>query len=117
MVTICLHHVINHAGIGRDNVHVELAAQPFLNDLHVKQPEKAASETVTKGDRAFRLIDERGIVDLQLSHGRLQVLEIAGINWINSAENHWMNFLEPGQCFGSSVSLIRERVANLNVSS
>ena len=33
---ICFYHVIDHARIGRDNIHVELATEPLLDNLHVK---------------------------------------------------------------------------------
>ena len=37
-------HFVNHAGIGGDDVHIELAAKAFLDDLHVKESEESAAE-------------------------------------------------------------------------
>jgi hypothetical protein len=40
-----LHHLVHHAGCGGDQILIELALQPFLDDLHVQQAEKAAAKT------------------------------------------------------------------------
>ena len=59
-------NLINDAWAGGDDVHVVLAPEPFLDDLHVKQPEKAAAKSKSKRNGAFWLIDERGVVQPQL---------------------------------------------------
>src|ERR1700736_2711104 len=45
-LTVGLHHVIDHAGIGRDDVHVEFATEPLLDNLHMEQTKKTASASV-----------------------------------------------------------------------
>ena len=49
-------------GLGRDDVHVVLPPQPFLHDLQVKQSEEPAAKSEPQRNRAFRLINERGII-------------------------------------------------------
>src|SRR5262249_54422585 len=70
-------HFVDHAWACRDDVHVVLAAEPFLDNLHVQQTEKAAAKTKAQSDRAFWLIDKRGIVQAQLADRGLQMFEVA----------------------------------------
>ncbi len=100
---------VNDAGGGGDDVHVVLAPEPFLDDLHVQQAEKAAAKAEAERDGAFRLIDERGIVQLQLADRRLQMLEVAGVDRVNAAEDHRMDFLEAGQAVPAPDAADRSR--------
>jgi hypothetical protein len=43
-VAVGRRHAVEHARRGRDQVHVELALEPLLHDLHVQQAEEAAAE-------------------------------------------------------------------------
>src|SRR5690348_14465348 len=49
---------VDDARRGRNDIHVVLAPQPFLDDLHVEQAEKTAAKSEAKRDRTFRLINE-----------------------------------------------------------
>ena len=44
---------VNDAGIGGDDVHVVLAPEPLLDDLHVEQAEEAAAESEAERDANF----------------------------------------------------------------
>src|SRR5213078_1227970 len=103
---------VNHAGRRRDDVHVVFAPEPLLNDLHVEQTEEAAAETESESDRTFRLINERRIVQPKFPDGRLEVLEVGGVDRINAAENHRMDFLKARQRLRGGVARIGNRVAN-----
>ena len=61
-----LEHFIHHARGGRDQVLVEFAFQPFLNNFHVQQPQKAAAKTEAKRLADLRLVVQRCIVELEL---------------------------------------------------
>ncbi len=106
---------VNDAGRRRDDVHVVLAPEPLLDDLHVEQPEEAAAESEAERDRAFRLIDESGIVQAQLPDRGLEMLEVRGVNRINAAENHRMDFLETGERLGRGIAQVGNGVADLDV--
>ena len=106
---------VNDAGRRRDDVHVVLAPEPLLDDLHVEQAEEAAAETEAERDRAFRLVDEGGIVELQLAHGGLQMLEVRGVDRIDPAEDHRVDFLEAGQRLLRGVAQVGDRIADLHV--
>ena len=58
--------LIRDVGHGRDDIHVELAVEPFLYDLHVQQAEEAAPETESQGGRALGLEGQRRVVQLEL---------------------------------------------------
>ena len=49
-----------------DEVEVELALEPLLDDLHVQQAQEAAAEAEAERDRRFRLEADRGVVEVQL---------------------------------------------------
>src|SRR5438067_487929 len=108
-------NLVDHARRGRDDIHVVLAPEPFLDDFHVEQPEETAAESEAERDRAFRLVDKRRIVQAQFPDGGFQMLEVAGVDRINPAENHRVNFLEPGQRFPCGVTEVGNGVADLHV--
>ena len=109
------HHFVNDARRRRDDIHVVFAPEPFLDDLHVEQAEEAAAKPKAERDGAFRLINESRIVKPQFSDGGLEMLEVAGIDRIDSAENHRMNFLKARQRFARWVALIGNRVADFEL--
>ena len=59
-------HPVHNVGGGGDEVKIVFPLQPLLDDLHVQQPQKAAAEAKAQGDGAFQLVDEGGVVQLQL---------------------------------------------------
>ena len=61
-----------HRRRGEDDGHLELALQPLLDDLQVQQAEEAAAEPVAEGHGGILLVDEGGVVELQLGHGLRQ---------------------------------------------
>jgi hypothetical protein len=64
-VAVGLHYAVFHRGRGEDDVHVVLALEALLDDLHVKEAQE--TEAVTKAQRLarLRLVGERGVVELQ----------------------------------------------------
>src|SRR5690348_18451125 len=63
----------------------------------MEQTEKSAAKTEAQSDRTFALENKRGIIQLQLPKVRFQVLIVGGVDRINPAEHHRMNFLKTGQ--------------------
>ena len=90
---------VDDAWVGGDDVHVVLPPEAFLDDFHVEEAEEAAAKAKAESDGAFRLKDERGVVELELGHRRFEVLEIRGIDRVDAAEDHRMDLLEAGQRF------------------
>src|SRR6478672_6602605 len=106
---------VDHAWGSRDDIHVVLAPKPFLDDLHVEQTEEPAAKTEPERDRAFRLIHERGIIQPQFSDRGFQMFEIGGVDRIDPAEHHRMDFLETRERFGGGMARIGDRVADFHV--
>ncbi len=61
---------------GGDQVEIELALEPLLDDLEVQQPQKAAAEAEAERGRAFHLVGKARIVEAQPAHRGAQILEI-----------------------------------------
>ena len=58
--------VVRDVGHGGDNVHVELAVETLLNNLHVEKSEEAAAEAEAECQRTLGLEGERCVVEFQL---------------------------------------------------
>ena len=54
-VSLFVVHVVGHVGHGGDDVHVELAVQALLHNLHVEQSQEAAAEAEAQCQRRFWL--------------------------------------------------------------
>ena len=85
---------VRDVGDGGDDVHVELAVEPFLDDFHVEQSEESAAETEAEGHGAFGLEGEAGIVELQLLERGAEVLEVLRLDGIDACEDHRFHLLE-----------------------
>src|ERR1700741_1439789 len=107
--------MVDYAWVGRDDVHVELAPEPFLHYFHMEQTKETAPEAIPKGDGTFGLINKGRIVDLQFAHRGLQMFEISGVDLIYPAENHRMNFLKSRQRFEGGIPAASQRVSNLDL--
>ena len=87
-------HAVQHARRGRHQVHVELALEPLLDDLHVQQPEEAAAEAEAQRDRRFRLVEERRVVQPQLLERVAQLRVLVAFDRIEAGEHHRLELLE-----------------------
>ena len=87
-------HAIQHARRGRDQVHVELALEPLLDDLHVQQPEEPAAEAEAERDGGLRLVEERGVVEAQLFERVAQLGVLVPFDRVEAGEHHRLQFLE-----------------------
>ena len=79
---------VAHAGRGGDEVEIELALQPLLNDLHVQQAEEAAAKTKAQRDGIFRLEDERAVVEPQLFQRVAQQRVLVRVHGVQPGEDH-----------------------------
>ncbi len=68
-----LEHPIFHGRGGEDDVQIVLPLQPLLDDLHVEEAQEAQAEAKAQGLAGLRLVDQGGVVELQLFQGILQV--------------------------------------------
>ena len=105
-------YAIDHRGRGRDQVQVEFAGQPFLDDLQVQQSQEAAAEAEPQRRRCLRVVVEARVVQPQPSQAFPQLLEIVGIDGIQAAPHHRHRRLEPGQRLGGRRPVVGDRVAD-----
>ena len=106
--------LVDHGGVGGDDVHVEFAAEAFLDDLHVKEAEEAAAEAEAEGGGAFGGEGEGGVVDLELAHGDLESLVVGGIDGVDTGEDHGADFLESWEGLGAGLVLEGDGVADFD---
>ena len=107
--------LIRDVGHGRDDIHVELAVEPLLYDLHVQQAEEAAPETESQGGRALGLEGQRRVVELQFLQRAPQVLEILGLDRIDPGEHHRFHLLEPVDAFLGRPGHVRDGIADTHL--
>ena len=60
---------VDDRGQSRDQLEVELALEPLLNDLHMEHAQKAAAKTKAQRHGALGLVGEGSIVQLELFQG------------------------------------------------
>ena len=83
-----------------DEVEVELALEPLLDDLHVEQPEEAAAEAEAERDRALRLEGDRGVVEVQLLERVAQQRVVLAADRVDAGEDEALGRLVAGQRLG-----------------
>ena len=109
---VCQIDMVDDARVGRDDVHIVFAAQTFLNDLHVEQAEEAASEAESESGGGFRLIGERGVVELKFRHAETKLVVIRRVDRVDAAEDHGFDFLEARERLRAGILDLRHRVAD-----
>jgi hypothetical protein len=90
-------HFIHHGRRGGDQVHVEFALQTLLHDFHVQQAQEAAAEAEAQRLRHFRLVHQRGVVELQLFQRVAQRVVLVGFDREQAGKHLRLHFLEARQ--------------------
>ena len=108
-------HPVQHARRGRHQVHVELALEPLLDDLHVQQAEEPAAEPEAERDRRLRLVEERRVVQPQLLERVAQLGVLVPFDRIEPGEHHRLQLLEAGKRLERRPAALGDGVADLRV--
>ena len=87
----------------RDEVEIELPLQPFLDDLHVEQPQEPAAEPEPQRDRALGLEREARVVEVQLVECFAQHRVVLATDGIDACEHEALGRLVSGERFASPV--------------
>ena len=96
-----------------DQVEVELPLEPLAHDLHVQQAEEAAAEAEAERLRGLRLVEERGVVQLQALERVAQLRVLVGVGREEPGEDHRLDFLVARAAARPRDALLgRERVAD-----
>ena len=98
-----------------DEVEVELALEPLLDDLHVQQAEEAAAEPEAQRDRALGLEGEARVVEVQLLERLAQQRVVLAADRVDAGEDEALGRLVAGQRLAGRARLGRERVADLGL--
>ena len=69
-------------------VQLVLALQALLDDLHVQQAQEAAAEAKAQRRRGLGLVDQRGVVELQLFQRVAQRLIVLAVHRIEPGKDH-----------------------------
>ena len=80
-----------------DELEVELALEPLLDDLHVEEAEKPAAEAEPERHRALRLVGERGVVEVELLEGLAQERVVLAADRVDAREDQALGLLVPGE--------------------
>src|SRR5688500_10490717 len=98
-----------------DDLDVEFALQPLLDNLHVQQPEEAAAEAEAQRVRAFGLERKARVVELEAVHRVAELVVLRFAAGVEVAVDHLLDRLVAGQRFGGGVLRIGNGVADADV--
>ena len=107
-------HLVFDARCRRQQIEVVLALQPLLDDLHVQQTEEAAAEAETERERRFRLVGQRGVVQLQPFERVAEQRVLLAVDRVESGEDHRLGRSIAGQRLAGRVGGQGDRVADLD---
>ena len=93
-------------------VEVELALEALADDLQVQQAEEAAAEAEAERDRGLRLVDQRGVVELQLVQGVAQLGVVRAVERVEAGEDHRLGVAVAAERLGGAVALRGDGVAD-----
>ena len=115
LLPVRLVHEVGDGGRRRDDVQPELALDALLNDLHVQKPQEPAAKPEPERDGGIRLEDERRVVELQLQKRVFEVVELAPVKRVDTAEHDGLHLLVAGERLGGGIARIGERIADGDV--
>ena len=104
-----------HGRGARDQVEVELAFEPLLDDLHVEQAQEPAAEAEAERDRALGLVGEARIVEVELLEGLAQQRVVLTAERIDPREDEALRLLVAGQWGGGRGTSVGQGVADLGI--
>ena len=113
--SVRLVHLIRNRRRRGDDVEVELPFDALLNNFHMQQPQKAATEAEAERHRRIRFENKRSVVQLQLHDGVFQISEFAAVQRVNAAEHHGLTFFIARQRLFRGAFGVRNRVAHFYV--
>ena len=97
---------------GGDEAQVELALEPLPDDLHVQQAEEAAAEAEAERGGRLRLVDQGGVVELELVQGFAQLRVLVAVDRVEAGEDHRLGVVVARQRLLRPVGRGGDRVAD-----
>ncbi len=80
-----------------EDVEFVFAFQPLLHDVHVEQAQEADAKAEIERLRGFRLVDQRGVVELELFQRVAQLAVVVVFDRVHPGEDHRLDLLVAGQ--------------------
>ena len=114
-LAVRLQHAVAHRGRGDQQLEVELALEPLLDDLHVQEAQEAAAEAEAERGRGLGLVEERRVVEPQLLERVAQLRVLVGVHRVEPGEHHRLDLLEAGQRLRRRPALVGQGVADRDV--
>ena len=90
-------HVVLDVRQGRDEVEVELAFQPLADDLEVQHPEEPDPEAEAQRRGRLRLVDQRGVVELEPVERVAQGGVVGPVDRVQPGEDHRLGVAVAGE--------------------
>ena len=90
----------------RDQVLVELALEPLLDDLHVQQAEEAAAKAEAERLADLGLVAQRRVVELELLQRVAELVVLARLGRVEAGEDLRLDFLEAGQRLAGDAGVV-----------
>ena len=106
-------HVVDDVRRGRDEVEVELALEPLADDLEVQQAEEAAAEAEAERGRRLRLVDQGGVVELELVERVAQGRVVGPVDRVQPGEHHRLGVAVAAERLGRRLAGVGDGVADL----
>ena len=95
-----------------DQIQIVFTLQALLDDLHMQKTQEAAAETEAQRRRAFRLIEQRSIVEAQFAQRVAEVFIIIGADREQAGIDLRFHLFKAGQRFICRVARKRQRIAD-----
>ena len=105
-------HAVRDGGRRHEQVEIELALEPLAHDLHVQEAEEAAAEPEAERLRRLRLVEERGVVQLQPLERVAQLGVRVRVGREEPGEHHRLDLLVAHHRLLGGTALGRDRVAD-----
>ena len=100
-------HAVGDVRRRHEQVEVELALEPLAHDLHVQEAEEAAAEPEAERLRRLGLVEERGVVQLQLLERVAQGRVLVGVGREEPGEDRRLHVLVAGERLSRRPALRR----------
>ena len=115
LLAVLHRHVVDDVRRRRDEVEAELALEPLADDLEVQQPEEAAAEAEPERRARLRLVDQRGVVQLELVERLAQRRVLRTVERVQAREHHRLGIAVAAQGLGRRLAGVGDRVADLRL--
>ena len=109
-IPICPDNFVDDVGRGCYQGKVIFPFQTLLDDIHMKESQKAAAETKPQGGGSFRLKHEGSVVELQFFQGIAEIVIIGVFHRIKAAVHHGGSLAITRQGLGSGMIFIRNGI-------